>query len=104
MNDEKTSEHKMVNLDYPVTVNGEAYSYLMLRRSKVKDRLLVAKLSDLTDEEKEIRFFANLCNVAPDVIQELDEVDYKQLSEGYMSFFTQKESVTSEKLLSSSQK
>ena len=65
-----------------------AITYLMLRRSKVKDRLLIAKLKNLTDEEREIRFFANLCEVPPSVIEELDESDYKQLSEHYMDFFT----------------
>ena len=104
MNKQTASEHKMVNLEFPVNNNGEKHNHLLLRRSNVKDRLLVAKLKDLTDEEKEIQFFANLCMVAPSVIEELDEVDYKQLSEAYMDFFTQEELPTSEKLSSSSQK
>lgn len=86
-----TSEHKMVNLNFPITIDGQKHDYLMLRRSKVKDRLLVATLKNLTDEEKEIRFFANLCEVSPKVIEELDEADYKELSQVYLDFFTVKE-------------
>ena len=75
-----------INLTFPVELNGETYSNLTIRRSKVKDRLLVAKMKNASDEEKEIRFFANLCEVAPNVIEELDEADYKQISEVYMGF------------------
>lgn len=91
-----------INLTFPVEVNGETHSNLTIRRSKVKDRLAVAKMKNASDEEKEIRFFANLCEVAPGVIEELDEADYKQLSETYMGFFKQEE--TLKEPLSSSQK
>ena len=43
-------------------------------------------MKNTSDEEKEIRFFANLCEVTPSIIEELDEADYKQLSEIYMDF------------------
>lgn len=91
-----------INLTFPVEINGETHSSLTIRRSKVKDRLAVAKMKNASDEEKEIRFFANLCEVAPTVIEELDEVDYKQLSETYMGFF--KHEGISNEPLSSSQK
>ena len=58
-----------------------------MRRSKIKDRLLVAKMKTASDEEKEIRLFANLCEVEPKVIEELDEADYSNLQKVYLGFF-----------------
>ena len=40
-----------------------------------------------TDEEKEISLFANLCEVSPTVIKELDETDYTKVQKVYMGFF-----------------
>ncbi|MHA1540009.1 MAG: phage tail assembly protein [Alphaproteobacteria bacterium] len=76
-----------IKLNYPVEVNSQTYKEINLRRSKVKDRLAVGKMKNASDEEKEIRFFANLCEVAPEVIEELDESDYKEISDTYMRFF-----------------
>lgn len=76
-----------IKLKYPVKVGGVEYAELTMRRSKVKDRLAVANMKDKSDEEKEIRLFANLCEVAPEVIQELDEADYPEVQKVYMSFF-----------------
>ena len=68
-----------LELLFPVTVNGTVYQSLNIRRSKVKDRLAVSKLN-LSDEEREIRLLSNLCEVAPEVLQELDEKDYNPLT------------------------
>lgn len=78
---------EQIELKYPVEVSGEVCKELTIRRSKVKDRLLVAKLKNSSDEEKEIRLFANLCEVAPNVIEELDESDYAKLQNAYLNFF-----------------
>ena len=85
---------KTIKLNYPIQADGQTYNKLSLRRSKVKDRLAVARMKNTSDEEKEIRFFANLCEVTPSVIEELDEADYKQLSETYMDFFKSGENST----------
>lgn len=76
-----------ITLKYPVDVAGQSYDKLSMRRSKIKDRLLVAKMKTASDEEKEIRLFANLCEVEPKVIEELDEADYSNLQKVYLSFF-----------------
>ena len=76
-----------IELKYPVESSGELYQKLSMRRSKVKDRLLVTKLKNITDAEKEIRLFANLCEVSPDVIESLDESDYINLAKTYKDFF-----------------
>jgi hypothetical protein len=75
-----------IKLQFPVSVDGAEYNELTMRRSKVKDRLAVASMKG-SDEEKEIRLFANLCEVSPEVMQELDEVDYATVQKVYMSFF-----------------
>lgn len=76
-----------IKLNYPIESDGTTIADLNMRRSKVKDRLIVAKMKNSSDEEKEIRLFANLCEVAPNVIEELDESDYANLQKAYMDFF-----------------
>ena len=75
-----------IKLSHPVVSDGTELRVLNLRRPKVRDVLLAAKIGG-TGEEKEIRVLANLCEVAPDVVEELDMADYKKLQDGYRSFF-----------------
>jgi hypothetical protein len=79
--------NQTIKLQYPVTINGTEYKELNMRRSKVKDRLAVANMKDKSEEEKEILLFANLCEVSPDVIRELDESDYPAVQQVYVGFF-----------------
>ena len=76
-----------IELKYEIESGGQTYKKLSMRRSKVKDRLVVAKMKSASDEEKEIRLFANLCEVEPKIIEELDESDYANLQKAYMDFF-----------------
>jgi hypothetical protein len=76
-----------IELKYPIEFSGQNIADLNMRRSKIKDRLLVAKMKTTSDEEKEIRLFANLCEVEPKVIEELDEADYSNLQKVYLGFF-----------------
>ncbi|MDA7705130.1 phage tail assembly protein [Rickettsiales bacterium] len=76
-----------IELKYEIESGGQTYKKLSMRRSKVKDRLVVAKMKSASDEEKEIRLFANLCEVSPNIIEELDESDYTNLQKAYMDFF-----------------
>ena len=77
-----------IKLSHPVVSDGTELRVLNLRRPKVRDVLLAAKIGG-TEEEKEIRVLANLCEVAPDVVEELDMADYKKLQDGFRSFFEQ---------------
>jgi hypothetical protein len=76
-----------IKLQYPIKIDGTEYTELTMRRSKVRDRLAVANMQGKSDEEKEILLFANLCEVSPEVIRELDEADYPEVQKVYMSFF-----------------
>jgi hypothetical protein len=89
-----------IKLNYPIELSGEAHNELTMRRSKIKDRLLVAKMKNSSDEEKEIRLFANLCEVEPKLIEELDESDYANLQKIYLGFFNS-EGISQEPSLSS---
>lgn len=75
-----------IKLTFPVTIDGTEYSELTMRRSKVKDRLAVSSMQ-ASDEQKEIRLLANLCNVPPQVLEEMDETDYARLQKVYVGFF-----------------
>lgn len=83
-----------LKLEYPINYNGQTINELNVRRSKIKDRLAISFMK-CSDEEKEVRLFANLAEVTPDVIKELDESDYKEFQNLYLSFF--KSAATSEK-------
>lgn len=74
-----------IKLQYPVTVDGQEHAVLNMRRCKVKDRRLAAKQSD--DATREIHLIANLCEVPPNVIDELDAADYARLTETLQGFF-----------------
>lgn len=74
-----------IKLQFPVTVDGQEYNSLHMRRCKVKDRRLAAKQK--TDEDREITLIANLCEVPPSVVDELDAVDYARLTEVLQGFF-----------------
>jgi hypothetical protein len=91
-----------IELKYPVESTGETITNLTMRRSKIKDRLLITKMKNISDEEKEVRLFANLCEVEPKVIEELDESDYSNLQKVYLGFFNSEEMSSAQS--SSSQK
>lgn len=78
---------KTIELKHPVTVAGSEIKTLSMRRPKVKDQLAADKHGG-GNAEKEIRLFANLCEVEPSVIEELDLADYRQVQEAYSGFLS----------------
>ena len=72
-------------LNYPVTVDGQEHKTLTMRRPKGKDSLKAASYKG-SDAKRGMLYFADLCGVSPDVIEELDEVDTDQLSEQLQAF------------------
>jgi hypothetical protein len=75
-----------IELKYPITIDGTEVRALYMRRPKVRDQILSSKTGK-TEEEQEVRLFANLCEVAPENIEDLDLADYKQLADAYTRFF-----------------
>ena len=76
-----------IKLKHPITLEGEEVTQLILRRPKVRDMLGADKQGG-TDAEKEIRIFANLCEVTPAIIEELDLADYQALQGVYQGFLS----------------
>jgi len=76
-----------IELEHPVTVEGQEVSSLNIRRPKVRD-MMVADATATTDGAKEVAMFANLCEVDEKVIHELDLADYQKLQETYQGFLS----------------
>ncbi len=76
-----------IELKHAVTVDGLEVRQLSLRRPKVRDMLTADKAGG-TDAQKEIGAFANLCEVSPQVIEELDLADYRALQKAYERFLS----------------
>ena len=76
-----------IKLAHPVEADGGTVSALQLRRPVVRDMLAADKAAG-SEAEKEVRMFANLCEVAPGVIEALDLADYTTLQETYKGFLS----------------
>ncbi len=74
-----------IDLKHPIAVDGLEVRQLTLRRPKVRDMLAADKAGG-TDAEKEIRAFANLCEIGPKTVEELDLADYRQAPKAYADF------------------
>ena len=76
-----------IKLDHPVQADGRAVTSLAMRRPKVRDERDARRIAGDDDTEREIVLFANLCEVAPETIHELDLGDYRKLVRAFMDFF-----------------
>lgn len=77
--------HAEIELEFPITIDGEKIAKLTMRRPKVSDRLWAEKLGG-GDMEKVVKVSARLCDVAPEVIAELDDVDMAKVDKQYGAF------------------
>ncbi|ODS24442.1 hypothetical protein AB835_03850 [Candidatus Endobugula sertula] len=76
-----------IELQYPVIIDGVETRNIALRRPLVRDRLIAEKGSG-SDVDKEIRLIANLAEMAPDHIEQLDMADYVKLQECLANFLS----------------
>ncbi len=76
-----------VSLSNPIDVDGSRLSELTVRRPKVRD-MLAMENNTKSDAEKEILLFANLCEVNPVSLYELDMADYAKLQKTYQDFLS----------------
>lgn len=83
----KKLSHTVVPLDYPVTEGGVEMSQLSIRRPRVKDQINASKTTG-DDVEREVALLANLCEVAPSTIAEMDLKDYQKLQKAYTDFLS----------------
>ncbi len=76
-----------IELTHSIEIDGAKVSVIQLRRPKVRDMLSVEKSVD-NDAEKEIQLFANLSELSPDNLLELDMADYAKLQKAYQDFLS----------------
>lgn len=76
-----------IEIKHPISVDGVKVKSLKLRRPKVRDMLSVES-GQISDAEKEINLFANLCEVTPEALMELDMSDYAKLQKAYQDFLS----------------
>ncbi|WP_461210385.1 phage tail assembly protein [Desulfocurvus sp. DL9XJH121] len=76
-----------ITLEYPVRHQGHEYGQITMRRPRVGDMLAADKQGG-SDMERELAMFASLCEVAPDVLRELDMKDYRKLQVAYTGFLS----------------
>lgn len=67
------------------TIDGVKTSAVSMREPTVLDQL-ISEGTKGTDLEKEVRIFANLCDLAPDSIKGLSVRNYKRLVVTYLGF------------------
>lgn len=77
-----------IELKYPVTVDGHEYKSFDMRSPKVRDQITAQKTSQGNNEQMELVLFSNLCEVTPNVLEELELADYSQLHKAYNDFLS----------------
>lgn len=83
-----------ITLQYPIRINGVELKEVLLRRPKVRDRLIVDKMT-VSDAEKEIFLVANLAEISKEAVEELDLADYTKIQQKLQSFFSWETGTTS---------
>jgi hypothetical protein len=74
-----------IDLDYPIEVDGVQVSSLAMRRPTVADQLAFEDGKG-TEARRTVSMMANLCDVPPASIQQLDVVDFAKLAETLKGF------------------
>jgi len=74
-----------ITLNFPIEHDGLPIKEIALRRPTVGDHLAAQKAAG-TDAEREIRLIANLAELPPAAIHQLDMKDYAQLQKVLSGF------------------
>jgi hypothetical protein len=74
-----------ITLSRPLEVNGAKLETLTMREPTVGDQLAASKVKG-DEAEKEVAFFANLCEIAPADVQRLPVRDYARLQAAFGGF------------------
>ena len=77
-----------IKLDNPVKIDGVEINELSLRKPKVR-ALIVAGKKNVSESEREVNLIANLAEVSPETIQELDLSDYLKIQDWLKDFLAQ---------------
>ena len=81
-----------VELEYPFEFQGEQITEITIRRPKMRDMKNTQKIKD--DMEKSIRMIADLAEVPPKLVEELDTLDFGKVSAKVGEFMGVSEDMT----------
>jgi len=76
-----------IKLSNPVKIDGVEVYELSLRRPKVRD-LIAAGKKNISESEREVNLIANLAEVSPETIQDLDLCDYMKIQDWLKDFLS----------------
>ena len=74
-----------IDLEYPITVDGVEVSSVVMRRPTVADQLAFEDGKG-SEAHRTVLMMANLCDVSPGGIKQLDVVDFEKLTEVLQGF------------------
>lgn len=64
-----------IELDFPIEISGVEVKHLVMRRPKVRD-LMAAQKGGGSEADMGVALVANLCEITPDEVLELDSLDW----------------------------
>tara|TARA_E500000331_G_scaffold85277_2_gene80803 strand:- start:42 stop:326 length:285 start_codon:yes stop_codon:yes gene_type:complete len=76
---------EIIDLQYPVSIDGTEVLQLSMRRPTVRDQILFEDGKG-SDARKIVKMLSNLCEVSDETIMELDQSDFLKLSEVLQGF------------------
>ena len=74
-----------VTLNTGVNIDGAKVNVLTMREPTVQDTLAMDNIKG-SSSDKEIGYFANLCQISPDDIKGMTQRDYGRLQKAYENF------------------
>ena len=77
----------IIDLDYSIQIDGTKVQQLSMRRPTVRDQMFFEDGKG-SEARRIVNYLANLCEVSPDNILELDQSDFSKLTkiiEGFQS-------------------
>ncbi len=74
-----------IELDFPIEISGVQVKHFIMRRPKVRDEVAYTKHGG-DDADKTLQLLANLCEVTPEDLMELDSGDFAKLEKQFQDF------------------
>lgn len=81
----KARPTETIELEFPIEVDGVMVDTLTMRRPTVRDQLMFDEGKG-GEARKVVKMIANLCEVAPSSIEELDQADFVRVTETLQGF------------------
>jgi hypothetical protein len=78
---------KKIKLENPIKIDGVEVNEISLRSPKVRD-LIASSKKNIDEAEKEVNLIANLGEISPETVQELDLRDYIKIQEWLRDFLS----------------